>query len=498
MDLTCAICLDTHLELVVLSCGHRVCRDCIQEKHLQDHCPLCHTQAMPEEERPEVQCEEKGESFGQQDGVILCDFCLQEPQPAVKTCMNCEASLCQAHLSKHNTKSPLKEHVLMEPCEAQVLAERRCRQHGRLLECYCATDSVCICMLCCIVSYHKDHKIITLEEAFDKAQGFFTETLEAVKTHEAALDHSIENLLKQEEEVKNEEGLRKDRLESLFKEMCLQLGDRKEEVLKVLSHNEEQQLSWIQTKMQKHKEEKDAASHDVQELEALRDQKDLLLFIKAFSAIQARERKPVSNCVDLKPTPPIILDKLTTDGTLRLFQEFLSDMQSLFKSPPVREYLTTSVDKKGTYAFEENPFPVSPRRLPGVYKVGALTATTPQLKSNESFSEGCHFWEVDTSNMRHWLLGIGCSRFDCYLEATSHNLCLFLDKTLITGKHYPEALKVIRVEVDCGRNRLSFYKVSVKDGNTTASLHLLEAVTIPFSYPVHAIFKIFEGSLKLL
>lgn len=170
MELTCAICLDTYLELVTLNCGHRICKDCIQEERPQDCCPLCHTRADPKEERPEVQCEEKGESLGQQDGVILCDFCLQEPQPAVKTCMNCEASLCQAHLSKHSTKSPLKEHVLIEPCEAQVLAERRCPQHGKLLECYCVTDSVCICMLCCIISSHKDHKITTLEEAFGKAQ----------------------------------------------------------------------------------------------------------------------------------------------------------------------------------------------------------------------------------------------------------------------------------------------------------------------------------------
>lgn len=126
--------------------------------------------------------------MGQQDGVILCDFCLQEPQPAVKTCMNCEASLCLLRWAWHSTKSPLKDHVLIEPCEAQVLAERRCPQHGRLLECYCVTGSVCICMLCCIASSHRDHEITTLEEAFGQAQGFFPETPEAVKTHKAVLN----------------------------------------------------------------------------------------------------------------------------------------------------------------------------------------------------------------------------------------------------------------------------------------------------------------------
>lgn len=67
--------------------------------------------------------------------------------------------------------------------------------------------------------------------------------------------------------------------------MCLQLDNKKGEVLKVLSHNEEQQLSQIQTQIQKHRDEKDAASSDIQKLETLRDQKDILLFTKVPNSI---------------------------------------------------------------------------------------------------------------------------------------------------------------------------------------------------------------------
>ncbi|KAM6380145.1 putative E3 ubiquitin-protein ligase MID2 [Pluvialis apricaria] len=525
-ELTCPICLGIYSTPVSLSCGHSFCKACIQEASSRRPwpqrpfaCPLCGARADPAMElQPNVQLrsisqkfvdaaarrgekkgegrrEEEEESLGPQGEVILCDFCLQEPQPAVKTCLTCEASFCQAHLSKHSSKSSLKDHVLMEPSNAQVLAERKCTQHGKVLECYCKTDSVCICVLCCVTSSHKNHSIITLEEAFDQGQRALAETLKTVKAEEAALDESIANLLKQEEEVKTKESLRRNRLETLFEAMCLHLDNKKGEVLKVLSHSEEQQLSQIQTQIQNRRDEKDAASCDVQKLEALRDQKDLLLFTKVpnsislpsdpqllgwpyactmlillskcllqgFAAIPDRKHVPVSNkAAVILPTPPIILDELTTDTTLRLFWQFLSDMQSLFKAPPVHEHLTVSVHENSLSSQSTN------------------VVSAPQPSST-------HFRKPN-------------------FKSTSANLhnsglppCAFgFAQTEITGKESPRALTVVRVELDCRRNTLSFYDASVKDGDPAESLRLIETVSIPSNYPVRATFGVSDGSLKLL
>ena len=69
---------------------------------------------------------------------------------------------------------------------------------------------------------------------------------------------------------------------------------------------------------------------------------------------------------------------------------------------------------------------------------------------------------------------------------------------MITAKDFPPALKVVRVELDCGRNTLSFYNASVKDGDPAESLRLIETVSIPSNYPVYATFGVSDGSLKLL
>ncbi|KAI3371345.1 hypothetical protein L3Q82_023556 [Scortum barcoo] len=58
----------------------------------------------------------------------------------------------------------LKRHQLMEPVEN--LEGRMCTKHDKLLELFCKTDQMCVCMLC-TVSDHKTHDVVPLKEEYE-------------------------------------------------------------------------------------------------------------------------------------------------------------------------------------------------------------------------------------------------------------------------------------------------------------------------------------------
>uniref|UniRef100_A0A6G1RRC8 E3 ubiquitin/ISG15 ligase TRIM25-like n=1 Tax=Hypotaenidia okinawae TaxID=2861861 RepID=A0A6G1RRC8_9GRUI len=187
-ELSCPICLCLYSNPVSLSCGHSFCKQCIQKAlNAQQQikapysCPMCKLQLGPILELQKnfklcsiVEAFASTASKGQQDEVsaeekmVPCDFCLDQALPAVKTCLTCDASLCQAHLKKHSAKASQQDHVVVDVGSCSKAEDRKCAEHGRLLECYCQDERQYICVLCSIAGRHKGHSIITLKEARDE------------------------------------------------------------------------------------------------------------------------------------------------------------------------------------------------------------------------------------------------------------------------------------------------------------------------------------------
>ncbi|KAM5158177.1 LOW QUALITY PROTEIN: E3 ubiquitin/ISG15 ligase TRIM25-like [Mantella aurantiaca] len=150
-ELDCSICLNIYTDPVNLRCGHNFCRVCIDRVlHTQEGPGVYSSPECNEfETRPalkNITLHNIVEAFRPtQPNLtgIFCTYCIHSPVPAVKSCLMCEASLCDNHLNVHSKSS---EHILIEPTTS--LEKRKYSVHKKILEYYCTKDSDCICVSC--------------------------------------------------------------------------------------------------------------------------------------------------------------------------------------------------------------------------------------------------------------------------------------------------------------------------------------------------------------
>ncbi|CAN2387187.1 RING, partial [Pristimantis euphronides] len=174
-ELDCSICLTIFTDPVTLRCGHNFCRLCIDRMmDTQDEsgvysCPECREEFW---ERPSPMknitlCKIVRKFLFtepcQEATKIFCTYCVDSLVPAVKSCLHCEASLCDKHLRDHSKSA---EHVLSEPSTS--LENRKCSVHKKILEYYCTEDDTCICMSCSLVGEHRGHRVENIYEASEK------------------------------------------------------------------------------------------------------------------------------------------------------------------------------------------------------------------------------------------------------------------------------------------------------------------------------------------
>ncbi|XP_073328142.1 E3 ubiquitin-protein ligase TRIM21-like [Pagrus major] len=180
----CSICLDVFTDPVAIPCGHNFCKTCITihwDKNEKCQCPSCKEvfktrpelrvntfiSEMAAQFRQSAQQKASSSSSEQQvskPGEVPCDVCTGTKLKALKSCLVCLASYCETHLEPHLTKSGLKRHQLIDPVEN--LEGRMCTKHDKLLELFCKTDQMCVCMLC-TYSDHKTHDVVPLKEEYE-------------------------------------------------------------------------------------------------------------------------------------------------------------------------------------------------------------------------------------------------------------------------------------------------------------------------------------------
>ncbi|XP_068128075.1 E3 ubiquitin-protein ligase TRIM39-like [Hyperolius riggenbachi] len=124
----------------------------------------------------------------------------------------------------------------------------------------------------------------------------------------------------------------------------------------------------------------------------------------------------------------------------------------------------------------------------------------PQVMSSQSFSSGRHFWEVDVSRSRSWIVGmcyssidrkgskseIGSNKKSCGLDrdgdtyTVTHDDIEFQCPAKITSKK-------IRIYLDYEAGQISFFD----------QMKHLQTFTATFAEPLHAGIYVGKGSIKI-
>lgn len=121
-DLSCPVCYDIFRDPSLLSCGHSVCKECLQvfwAKKERRECPVC-------------------KQIDLHDPV--CNFALKR--------------LCELHLEEYRQRY-------------SAGSEQGCSIHSEQLQFFCLEDKQPVCLVCQISQQHIDHECYPIDEAAD-------------------------------------------------------------------------------------------------------------------------------------------------------------------------------------------------------------------------------------------------------------------------------------------------------------------------------------------
>ncbi|XP_077325341.1 E3 ubiquitin/ISG15 ligase TRIM25-like [Lithobates pipiens] len=502
-DLHCSICLNIYMDPVTLRCGHNFCRVCMdsvldtQEGTGVYSCPECRARYM---ERPalirNVNLRNVAAHFlpyqdDQEEPDIVCTYCIQFPVPAVKSCLLCEASLCDKHLKAHNM-SP--EHIITEPTAS--LQTKKCSVHKELLKYYCIEDASCICATCRLDGEHQGHPSRTLDEASGIKKKSLTNVLQKLIMAKNETEKKVKSLQEYRRTSKQRADEVSERVMTLFRDIRRQQEDLERRVLSEISRQKEQLSLSILDMIQQLEKKKDELSRKLISIEELckmtdpltllqeSDRRDLCDIEEEGNEDNERHDKPLNDGGDLDVT--LISHTLHTGlcdiigGVNVCF--YLEDPADILLDADTANSLLISDDRK--IASWSGIHQRGPER-PGNHQ------TRPQVLSSNSFSSGKCYWEVDVRK------SVWCRVGMCYPHVDREGFQSRIgdnDKSWCLDKYYDQFLvrhdnKDIQLPNDISTHRFRIY-LDYESGQLSFyelcdPIRHLHTFTTTFTGPLH-------------
>ncbi|XP_040195951.1 E3 ubiquitin-protein ligase TRIM11-like [Rana temporaria] len=505
-DLSCSICLNIYTDPVTLRCGHNFCRECIdrvldtQEVSGLYTCPECREEFQ---ERPVLSSARAlrniAEKFlisqpDQEDTGIYCTYCLDSPVPAIKSCLNCETSLCGRHLSVH-AKSP--EHVLYDPTNSP--GNRKCSIHKKIVEYYCTEERVCICVYCIAEGEHKGHPVEKLDEASEKKKEKLRKDLEMMTSKKAWAEKEVRSLEERRTNVQKKAAGVTERVAVLFRDVRRELEEVEKRVLSEVSMEEKKILQSVSNLIQQLEIQKDELSRKMSHIEELCKTSDPMTVLKDTNSDREEicHTEQEDNMETMIPSEGDFYEDSITERLHKL-SDFIKDFPVSIQKPEgvlldeetAANNIKISEDlKTASRSAVTLNRPESPRRF-----------KTSQVLSRRSFSSGLHSWEVDTSNSTSWRVGLCYPSMDrkSHIGDNKYSWCLQRDNHEYNKMHENKFMPLLqkptshkfRILLDYEAGKISFYELS-------DSIRDLHTFTTTFTEPLHLGIAVWQGSMTI-
>ncbi|XP_053575379.1 E3 ubiquitin/ISG15 ligase TRIM25-like [Bombina bombina] len=512
-ELTCPICLSIYTDPVTLSCGHNFCLICIEsvldtlERSGVYTCPECRETftKKPKLQRNialyNVMKHLQITQSEQKDTGIFCTYCIHSPVPAAKSCLHCEASLCDAHLRVHSNS---EEHVLTEATTSW--GNRKCSKHKELLKYYCTEDAACICASCSLAGVHKGHQMELLNEASEKKKTKLRNVLQKLTTKREKTEKRVQSLQEHRRGVQEKAAGVTERLTALIRDMRKQLEDLAKRVLAEITRQQEHLLIPISDLIQQLQKEKDELSRKMCHIEELCNMTDPL------TVLQEQESHRDDFCgaeEKMRPHREIInrsllgrdldeglisvtlytgLADIVIDVKKGLYMQvtdILLDINTADNNVIVSDDLINA-----SFSDIDQQRPVTHERF----------IDYCQVLSTRSFSSGRHYWEVQTSESGKWCIGVCYTNMDRGGDESGignnskswglwgYNKDLYvIHNTVGTSLPHPLSCDKIGILLDYEAGRLTFYELC-------DPIRHLHTVTITFTEPLYAAFWVEDGA----
>ncbi|XP_075043061.1 E3 ubiquitin/ISG15 ligase TRIM25-like [Mixophyes fleayi] len=538
-ELNCSICLNIYTDPVTLRCGHNFCRVCIdrvldtQEGSGVYSCPECRAECQ---ERPALirsitVCNVVGSFLStrpdQEETGIFCTYCINSPVPAAKSCLHCEASLCDNHMKEHSKSA---EHVLSDPTTS--LGNRKCSVHKKILEYYCTEDSACICVSCSLAGEHQGHQVEMLDEASEKKKEKLRNVLQKLTTKREETEKRVQSLQERRREDQEKAAGVTKRVTALFRDIRRQLEDLEKRVLSEISRQEDNVSLSVSDLIQQLEIKKDELSRKMRHIEELCNMCDPVTVLQEpdtgdLCDTEDRERhddqvrgvgdldvglisgkihtlsdiitgintgiyvqSPTDILLDVNTAGNKLSDIITSINTGIYVQEatdILLDVNTTANNIHISDDMKTA-----SVSLINQNRPVIPERF-----------QWHQVISTRTFCSGRHYWEVDVSESGSWRVGmcypsierrggqsyIGYNKKSWGLRRYNNQYSVRHDrKDIRLPKNIPCDRLGIYLDYEAGQ--MSFYSLC-------APIRHLHTVTATFTEPLHAALGVWRDCIKI-